>query len=161
MSPDGTRAVLLRGTTGGGDVWTYDFSNGTDNRLTFTGRNAAPMWSPDGKMVYYTAFDQTGDASTIMRKVADGSHEAEIVRRVPGRAYLDSIDDRQTMAIIDSVNAASDRGDLLRCAFDPSVAPQPLVAGSANEYRGQSVRRDAGSRISRTRPIALKFMCAI
>jgi len=136
VSSDGTRAVLLRGTTGGGDVWTYDFSNGTLNRLTFTSTNAAPMWSPDGKMVYYTAFEPTGDASTIMRKVADGSREAEVVRKVPGRAYLDWIDDQQTMAIIDSVNAVSDRGDLLRCAFDPSVAPQPLVAGAANEFSG-------------------------
>ena len=134
VSPDGTRALLLRGTTGGGDVWTYDFSNGTLNRLTFTSTNAAPMWSPDGKMVYYTAFEPTGDASTIMRKVADGSREAEVVRKVPGRAYLDWIDDQETMAIVDSVNAMSDRGDLLRCAFDPSVAPQPLVAGSANEF---------------------------
>jgi Tol biopolymer transport system component len=85
VSPDGTRAVLLSGTTGGGDVWTYDFSYGTLNRLTFSSTNAAPMWSPDGKMVYYTAFEPTGDASAIMRKVADGSREAEVVRKVPGR----------------------------------------------------------------------------
>ena len=89
-------------------MWTYDFSNGTLSRLTFTGTNAAPMWSPDGKMVSYTAFEPTGEASTIMRKVSDGSREAEVVRKVPGRAYLDWIDNQQTMAIIDSVNAASD-----------------------------------------------------
>ena len=63
-----------------------------------------------------------------------GAGRPKSVRKVPGRAYLDWIDDRQTMAVIDSVNAASDRGDLLRCAFDPSVPPQPLVAGPANEY---------------------------
>jgi serine/threonine protein kinase/Tol biopolymer transport system component len=136
VSPDGTRAVLLKGTTGGGDVWTYDFSSGTLNRLTFTSTNAAPMWSADGKMVYYTAFEPTGASSTIMRKVADGSREAEVVRKVPGRAYLDWIDDRQTMAIIDSVNAASDRGDLLRCAFDPAAPAQALVSSAANEYAG-------------------------
>ena len=100
VSPDGIRAVLLRGTTGGRDVWTYDFSNGTLNRLTFTGTNAAPMWSPDGSMVYYTSFLPTGESSDIMRKVADGSQEAEVVRRVPGRAYLDWIDDQQSSLIV-------------------------------------------------------------
>lgn len=136
VSPDGTRAVLLKGTTGSGDVWTYDFSSGTLNRLTFTSTNAAPMWASDGKMVYYTAFEPSGAASTIMRKVADASREAEVVRKVPGRAYLDWIDDQQTMAIIDSVNVASDRGDLLRCAFDPAVPPQVLVSTPSNEYAG-------------------------
>jgi len=136
VSPDGTRAVLLKGTTGGGDVWTYDFGSGTLNRLTFTSANAAPMWSPDGKMVYYTTFEPAGNASTIMRKMADGSREAEALRKVPGRAYLDWIDDQQAAAIVGSGNPVSNKGDLLRCAFDPSVAPQPLVAGPSNEFSG-------------------------
>ena len=96
-----------------------------------------------------------------MRKVADGSHEAEVVRRVPGRAYLDWIDDQQTMAVIDSVNAASDRGDLLRCAFDPSVAPQPLVAGSANQFSGSVSPTGRWLAYQSDRPIGLKCMCAI
>ena len=52
ISPDGTRAALLGGTSGNGDVWIYEFARGTFNRLTFTGTNAAPTWSLDGQSVY-------------------------------------------------------------------------------------------------------------
>ena len=56
ISPDGTRAALLGSPGGRGDVWIYEFGRGTFNRLTFTGTNLAPMWSPDGSSVYYSSF---------------------------------------------------------------------------------------------------------
>jgi Tol biopolymer transport system component len=57
ISPDGTRVALLVGTSGNGDVWIHEFARGTFSRLTFTGTNAAPTWSADGRSVYYSAFD--------------------------------------------------------------------------------------------------------
>ncbi len=49
LSPDGGQAVLLNGTSLNGDVWVLEFANGTFRRLTFTGTNVAPIWSPDGR----------------------------------------------------------------------------------------------------------------
>jgi Tol biopolymer transport system component/predicted Ser/Thr protein kinase len=138
ISPDGTRAALLNGTSGNGDVWVYDFSAATFNRLTFTGTNAAPAWSRDGASVYYSSFDVSNDASTVLKKPADGSREATALVKVPGRAYVAWVDPGETSAIVDGVNPKSDRGDILRVAFGSSAPPEKLVASPSNEY-GASV----------------------
>ena len=136
LSPDGGRVAFLKGTSGSGDVWVYDFSGGTLNRLTFTGKNAAPMWSADGQTVYYTTFDSSGQRSTILRKRADGSRQFESVRDVPGRAYLTWIDGTETTALVDSVDAASDRGNILLVRMNGNDPPDVLVSTPANEYGG-------------------------
>jgi serine/threonine protein kinase/Tol biopolymer transport system component len=136
LSPDGGRVAFLKGTSGSGDVWVYDFSAGTLNRLTFTGKNAAPMWSADGQTVYYTTFDSGSQRSTIVRNRADGSRQFELVREVPGRAYLTWIDGKETTALVDSVDAASDRGNILLVRMNGNDPPEVLVSTPANEYGG-------------------------
>lgn len=134
VSPDGARIAMLNGTSGSGDVWVYDLADGTFTRLTFEGTSAAPVWSPDSRMVYYTIFDGNGTQTTIARKPADGSREAERVRSVQGRAYLAAVDTLHATAYLDSIVAASDRGDILRLPFDSSVTVESIVATPFNEY---------------------------
>ena len=134
VSPDGTRIALLKGTSGSGDVWIYDLGEGTFTRLTFNGTSAAPIWSADGRTVYYTTFDPANGSSTIMRKPADGSREAEAVRPIAGRAYLASVDEARQVAILDSIVAASDRGDILRVPFVAGSPAEQLVSSRFNEY---------------------------
>jgi len=95
ISPDGKRVALLGGTSGKGDVWIYEFAGGTFNRLTFTGTNAAPMWSPDGLTVYYASFDAAGTGSTLLKKPVDGSRDAVTVGKTSGRAYITWVDPRR------------------------------------------------------------------
>jgi serine/threonine-protein kinase len=134
ISPNGTRAALLGGTSGNGDVWIYEFAGGTSQRLTFTGTNAAPTWSADGSTVYYASFDPAGTESTILKKPADGSRDAVQVAKTSGRAYVTWVDPKETAAIVDAVNPASDRGDILRVTFGVSAPPEKLVGTPANEY---------------------------
>ena len=89
ISPDGGQAVLLNGTSLNGDVWVLEFANGTFRRLTFTSTNVAPIWSADGRTVYFTSFNPAGNVSTLMKKPADGSREAVAVATIKGRAYVD------------------------------------------------------------------------
>jgi Tol biopolymer transport system component len=133
VSPDGTRAALLGGTSGSGDVWIYEFARGTFSRLTFTGTNAAPTWSPDGRSVYFSSFD--GSGATLLKKPADGSRDAVPVARIEGRAYITGIDPHETGAIIDAVST-TDRGDIVRISFASEAAPERLIATSFNEYAG-------------------------
>jgi serine/threonine-protein kinase len=57
-------------------VWIYDLSRTRAiQRLTFEGRNKAPMWSPDGKWIAFQS-DREGDLA-IYRQPADGSGAAE------------------------------------------------------------------------------------
>ena len=136
ISPDGTRAALLGGTSGHGDVWIYEFARDTFNRLTFTGTNAAPTWSQDGQSVYFSSFDAAGTHSTVLKKIADGSRDAVAVATIPGRAYVTWVNPTETIAILDNVNPASDRGDIVRLAFGTVTPPEMLIATRANEYGG-------------------------
>jgi Tol biopolymer transport system component len=91
LSPDGTRLAALVGPTGSGDVWTYDVARGTFTRLTFTTTNAAPVWSPDGKTVYYVSIAGSGLKTELWRRPADGSREAEMVFALDSRAYVTNV----------------------------------------------------------------------
>jgi serine/threonine protein kinase/Tol biopolymer transport system component len=138
ISPDGRRAALLGGTSGNGDVWIYEFARGTFSRLTFTATNAAPTWSSDGLAVYYSSFSSSGNESTVMKKLVDGTREAVTVAKLAGRAYVDWVNPTGTVAVVDAVNPASDRGDILRVALDGNGSAETLVATPSNEY-GTSV----------------------
>ena len=80
MSPDGTRAVLIRNDprTGNVDIWTMDLASGKGTPITNDNDpQNAPIWSPDGKQVAYVSTHES--ISSIYRKAADGSGEAEQV----------------------------------------------------------------------------------
>ena len=58
MSPDGTRAVVMRNDpqTGNDDIWTMDLASGKGTPITNdTDPQNAPIWSPDGKQVAYVS----------------------------------------------------------------------------------------------------------
>jgi len=70
LSPDGRRAAFqVVGSTA--DVWVFEIGRGTFTRLTQTGRNGAPIWSPDGHQIAYNS-NQDGNSS-IMARPSDGS----------------------------------------------------------------------------------------
>ena len=80
LSPDGTRAVMMRNDprTGNTDIWTVDLASGKSTPVTNDNDpQNAPIWSPDGKQVAYVSTKE-GIAS-IYRKAADGTGEAERV----------------------------------------------------------------------------------
>jgi Tol biopolymer transport system component len=136
ISPDGARAVLLGSVGGRGDVWIYEFGRGTFNRLTFTGTNAAPMWSPDGSSVYYSSFNAVGSEATLLKKPADGSRDAVVLAKVSSRAYITWVDPTETTIILDAASSSSSRGDILRVMLGATTRQETLVATPANEYAG-------------------------
>jgi Tol biopolymer transport system component len=80
MSPDGSRAVIMRNDpqTGNTDIWTVDLASGKGTPVTNDNDpQNAPIWSPDGKQVAYVSTRE--GISSIYRKTADGNGEAERV----------------------------------------------------------------------------------
>lgn len=69
LSPDGQR--LATATTGRNqDVWVGELSRGTFTRLTTVGRNAGPVWTPDGKRIVYRSAQAGPD--NLFWQPADG-----------------------------------------------------------------------------------------
>jgi len=55
VSPDGQRLALNVTEGSSMDIWVYDWPRDTMTRLTFTGRNWVPLWSPDGRYIVFNA----------------------------------------------------------------------------------------------------------
>ena len=55
LSRDGSRlaGVVIEGSRS--DIWVSDVSRGTATRLTHSGINASPIWSADGRTIYFAA----------------------------------------------------------------------------------------------------------
>jgi Tol biopolymer transport system component len=86
FSPDARRLLVTKNDrqTGQSDLWTIELASGTTTRLTNdTLPKIAPLWSPDGRYIYYTSF-RDGDFP-IYRRSSDGSGAEELVfRYTPG-----------------------------------------------------------------------------
>jgi Tol biopolymer transport system component len=100
LSPDGTRlaTTIFSGLQGTGDVWIFDLERGTSTRLTFTpSLQQVPIWSPDGKTVFYASsiigpphiYAKPADGSGSERSVLESKDAVEIPQSVsPDGQYL-------------------------------------------------------------------------
>ena len=79
LSPDGKRLAVALGTAQGtSDIWIVDLLRNTKTRLTFGSSNQLiPVWSPDGKTVFYMS--NTKGQFHIYSKAADGSGAEQTV----------------------------------------------------------------------------------
>ena len=63
----------------------------TFTRLSFSGNAQTPVWSADGRTIYYVVTEPSGRKTTVMRKPADGSREAEPIVALEFRTYLKDV----------------------------------------------------------------------
>ena len=68
LSPDGQRLALEVAAGPGTDIGVYDWQRDTMARLTLTGNNNTPLWSPDGR---YIVFRTAGAGMSVTR--SDGA----------------------------------------------------------------------------------------
>ena len=77
LSPDGRHIVVPIRNEARHDLWVLDVDRGTQVRITFSGNNDAPVWTPDGRAV---VFASTGEnAPGIYRAPADGTARPSLV----------------------------------------------------------------------------------
>jgi Tol biopolymer transport system component len=89
FSPDGTRLLVSKNDlqTGQTDLWTIDIASGKETRLTNDAfQKVNPLWSPDGKHIYYASF-RNGDFP-IYRRAWDGTGDEELVYKYEPGAFV-------------------------------------------------------------------------
>jgi Tol biopolymer transport system component len=92
LSPDGK--LVVNGITndkGGRDIWTYDVDRGTLTRLTFASKetNDFPIWSPDGRTVYFSGL--VDGKRGLCAVAADASGKAKLILATPSAATPTSV----------------------------------------------------------------------
>jgi Tol biopolymer transport system component len=80
LSPDGTRAAIVRADANSSDIWQIDLIKGTSTRFTFDpARDTQPVWSADGSRI---AWISNRDGFTgFYSRPADGSGTEELLHK--------------------------------------------------------------------------------
>ena len=76
VSSDGERVMMRIG----GDLWLYDLRRASRNRLTFSGYNNYPVWTPDGSRIIYTS-NRNGDLDLYSQPVSGAAPATSLLRR--------------------------------------------------------------------------------
>jgi eukaryotic-like serine/threonine-protein kinase len=134
VSPDGRRIVVAANDqTRRSDIWIYDAERGTKNRLTTTGHNLAPVWTPDGAHITFAGrglvqvpADGGGGRDVLLPSEQVLAHLARGTTAYPtawspdGRTLLFQADEEDMWAIQRGLGSA----------------PVPLLVRPAHDYGG-------------------------
>jgi serine/threonine-protein kinase len=125
FSPDGSRLVTDFLQQGSRDVWTLDLRQRTMTRLSFENDGHDPVWSRDGRWVYYV------HDGGIWRRRADGGGGADSVYTGHATQVLDFAADGTIVG-----SAGNGPFDLVTLSADSPHQSAPLVATPFNEEDG-------------------------
>ena len=125
LSPEGRRVAHLAGS----DIWVLDLLRGVSNRVTFSNA-AAPVWSPDGKHLYYR------NPSGIYRKAADGSGEEELVLKVSSAGFPVSASPDGKHLIL-GATGVGDSADVLILPLSGVRKPEAYLQTKYTEFSAQ------------------------
>jgi len=134
LSPDGSRvAVEIGGPTA--DIWVYDVVRNTRTRLTFDAEDdGTPIWSSDGKRVYFASSRGPDARYKIYEKAADGSGEERLLYGADTDVWpADSSPDGRYLAFVKGVYANRTSTDLYALPLSGEKKPVPVVVGPSSD----------------------------
>jgi Tol biopolymer transport system component len=148
-SPDGRHIVVGSGSAywamaepGHLDLWLFDRDSGQASRLTRSGLDWAPSWSPDGRRILYTRVPSEGSHPEIWALPLDGSAEPSRLLRTD--ASLGPAEMAPDGLSLVAVGLSSDRQWLLRATLGANPTVTDLFPASS----GGSLPSPASQRIS-------------
>ncbi|MGH7531873.1 MAG: hypothetical protein ACREL4_01165 [Gemmatimonadales bacterium] len=129
LSPDGRRVALdVVGPTAS-DIWIKTLKGGAYSRLTFDTVGAhRPVWSPDGRYVFYIESPTGGGSVSVYRQKADGSSSPELELRFHGQ-LASTVISRDGTRLIFAAIVGTTRG-FFTAQLGHDTIPVPLLLGT-------------------------------
>jgi serine/threonine-protein kinase len=134
LSPDESKVAALRGYPDQ-HIWIYNLRSGTGARIaSLSGSEGNPIWSPDGRTIYYVS--QTNAGSRVIRQSVDTGGNPEVLFSAPeGRMVLGQAvtpDDRYL--ILTQINGSAPGVSIVRLDLSASAgARQPELLFAMRE----------------------------
>jgi len=138
LSPDGTRLAIQDLNGPQDQIWIHDARLDTFTRLTVEGSNTYPVWSHDGREVFF-ASNRDGE-DRLFRRPVDGSAPASRLLTNAQEALMEtdrrwpsSVTPDGKFLVIYTWGHPQRGGDLWKVPLDGSGDPEALLATDANE----------------------------
>ncbi len=130
LSPDGQNIAVTVTEQGKSAIWNYDLSNKTFTRLSSAEAPASPVWSPDGRKLYYTGLDDR-QLFAIWTQNADGTDQPQKLLATGGPTVGLSVspDGKSLLTVVYLANS----WNLYSIDIVSPRKLQPFVASQANE----------------------------
>jgi serine/threonine-protein kinase len=106
LSPDGKRLALAINDGKKSDIWVNDLVRDTLTRLTFSGNNLSPIWTPDGQRITYARFEKAGSGDVYWTR-ADGTGSQLRLTETNSRVFPSSWHPSGKLLAMDQVSSAS------------------------------------------------------
>ncbi|HKA36696.1 MAG TPA: protein kinase [Thermoanaerobaculia bacterium] len=134
LSPDGRRLAYSVGPGGGSrsDIWIADLEHGGQFQLTSTGQADSPLWSADGKSVFFAT--PVGD--DLLVQPVDGG-QARVVWKSPYHVPIltDSLA-RDGSGLLVTLSGLPSRADIFFVPLSGDRPARPFIATPNAEHRG-------------------------
>ena len=113
------------------DIWVFDSARGTEERATYEGQNAFPIWTPDGSMFAFRS-DRNGPYEIFL---ANASNPREVKRLTAGPFDVPSswTPDGKELIFTRGYSSIGGNTDIYAVSLDALDAPRPVVATPADE----------------------------
>ena len=133
LAPDGRRAAVEVSTAGGLDIWVKQLDRGPFTRLTFSGRDRRPTWSPDGREIAFVR-DSASGGDVYARAVNGGGTERRL-------AHLDRAIQEVSWSpdgrwiLVRTETAAAGHGDILALSTTGDSGIVRVATSAASELQ--------------------------
>jgi serine/threonine-protein kinase len=132
LSPDGRRLAVSI-SEANADIWVLELSRGTLSRLTFGRQNYRPIWSPDGRELFFGS-SRVGGTYGIFSKPSDGSGPAMQIASGAYRMPTSLSSDGRT--IVFRQNSETTGFDIGMVHFEDEQEPEILLGTPFDEHSG-------------------------